>query len=32
MDAWTNEFNSWDVCDQARGNLFDRTPFALYKG
>lgn len=31
MDAWTNEFNSWDVCDQACGNLFDRTPFVLKK-
>lgn len=31
MDAWTNEFNSWDICDQACGNLFDRTPFVLKK-
>ena len=31
MDGWTNEFNSWDVCDQACGNLFDRTPFVLKK-
>ena len=26
MDAWANEFNSWDVCDQVCGNLFDKTP------
>ncbi|MEO6150586.1 MAG: DNA alkylation repair protein [Mucilaginibacter sp.] len=31
MDAWTKEFNSWDVCDQVCGNLFDRTPFAVDK-
>jgi 3-methyladenine DNA glycosylase AlkD len=29
MDAWAREFDSWDLCDQACGNLFDRTPFAL---
>ena len=26
MDEWANEFNSWDVCDQVCGNLFDKTP------
>ncbi|AYL94013.1 DNA alkylation repair protein [Mucilaginibacter celer] len=31
MDAWTNDFYSWDICDQACGNLFIYTPFALDK-
>lgn len=31
MDRWTGAFNSWDVCDQVCGNLFDRTPFAIGK-
>ena len=26
MDDWAGEFNSWDVCDQVCGNLFDKTP------
>lgn len=26
---WTADFNSWDVCDQVCGNLFDKTPFAV---
>lgn len=25
MDAWAADFNSWDLCDQVCGNLFDRT-------
>jgi 3-methyladenine DNA glycosylase AlkD len=25
MDAWVAELDSWDVCDHACGNLFDRT-------
>jgi len=29
MDKWVNEFDSWDICDQACSNLFDKTPFAL---
>jgi 3-methyladenine DNA glycosylase AlkD len=29
MDSWVKDFNTWDICDQACGNLFDRTPFAL---
>ena len=29
MDAWAADFDSWDVCDQVVGNLFDRTPFAM---
>ncbi|RYE14302.1 MAG: DNA alkylation repair protein [Sphingobacteriales bacterium] len=31
FDEWTNDFNSWDVCDQACGNLLDRTPYAIDK-
>ncbi|MCE1253541.1 MAG: DNA alkylation repair protein [Anaerolineae bacterium] len=29
MEAWTADFDSWDICDQVVGNLFDRTPFAI---
>jgi 3-methyladenine DNA glycosylase AlkD len=29
MDAWAHEFDSWDLCDQVCGNLFDRTPHAF---
>ena len=25
MEAWIQDFDSWDVCDQVCGNLFDRT-------
>jgi 3-methyladenine DNA glycosylase AlkD len=31
MEAWVLEFNSWDVCDQCCGNLFDKTPWAYEK-
>ena len=31
MEKWVNEFDSWDICDQCCGNLFDRTPFAYRK-
>jgi len=31
FDGWVNDFNSWDICDQVCGNLFDRTPFAVEK-
>ena len=31
MDAWARDFDSWDVCDQVCGNLFDKTPFAYRK-
>lgn len=31
MESWVHEFDSWDICDQACGNLFDRTPFAYDK-
>ncbi len=31
FDAWVNDFNSWDICDQVCGNLLDRTAFAIEK-
>ena len=31
MDSWAADFDSWDVCDHACGNLFDRTPYAFGK-
>jgi 3-methyladenine DNA glycosylase AlkD len=31
MESWVRDFDSWDVCDQCCGNLFDRTPFAYPK-
>ncbi len=31
VNFWVRAFNSWDICDQVCGNLFDRTPFALEK-
>ena len=31
INSWTKDFNSWDICDQVCGNLFDRTPFAMSK-
>jgi 3-methyladenine DNA glycosylase AlkD len=31
MERWAADFDSWDVCDQCCGNLFDRTPFAYQK-
>jgi len=31
INSWTKDFNSWDICDQICGNLFDRTPFAIAK-
>ncbi|WP_412465519.1 DNA alkylation repair protein [Pedobacter sp. KLB.chiD] len=27
INAWTRDFNSWDICDQACGNLFVKTPY-----
>lgn len=27
MDSWANGFSTWDVCDQACGNLFIKTPY-----
>ena len=31
MEGWLRDFNSWDICDQACMNLFDRTPIAYQK-
>ena len=31
MEAWVCDLDSWDLCDQLAGNLFDRTPFAFRK-
>jgi len=31
MDRWVRDFDSWDVCDQVCGRLFDKTPFAYEK-
>jgi 3-methyladenine DNA glycosylase AlkD len=31
MDNWTNDFDSWDVCDQCCSNLFDKTPYVYKK-
>ncbi len=31
MDNWAEEFDSWDVCDQACTSLFDQTPYASLK-
>ncbi|MFC1936565.1 DNA alkylation repair protein [Chloroflexota bacterium] len=31
MEAWVLDFNSWDLCDQVCGNLFDKTEIAFEK-
>jgi len=31
MDVWAQDFDSWDVCDQACTSLFDITPLAWSK-
>ncbi len=31
MEDWVKAFNSWDLCDQVCGNLFDRTDLAHRK-
>lgn len=31
MEDWVVDFDSWDVCDQVIGNLFDRTDYAYAK-
>ncbi len=31
MERWAEDFDSWDVCDQVCGNLFDKTRFAYGK-
>lgn len=31
MERWVREFDSWDLCDQACSNLFDKTQYAYKK-
>jgi 3-methyladenine DNA glycosylase AlkD len=31
MEAWAQDFDSWDVCDQVCMNLFEKTPLAWEK-
>jgi 3-methyladenine DNA glycosylase AlkD len=31
MEQWVHEFDSWDICDQVCGNVFDKTPYAYTK-
>jgi 3-methyladenine DNA glycosylase AlkD len=31
MEQWVSDFDTWDICDQCCGNLFDKTPFAYDK-
>jgi 3-methyladenine DNA glycosylase AlkD len=31
MDRWARDFDSWDICDQCCGFLFDRTSYAYGK-
>ena len=31
METWVKNIDSWDVCDQCMGSLFDKTPFAVAK-
>ncbi len=31
MDDWVREFDSWDLCDQCCGNLFNKTAFGFSK-
>lgn len=31
MEEWVKDFDSWDLCDQCCGNLFDRTALAYQK-
>src|SRR6266702_4247885 len=31
MEEWVNDFDSWDICDQVCGNLFDKTAYAYHK-
>ena len=31
MESWVKDFDSWDVCDQCCGNLFDKTQYAFRK-
>jgi 3-methyladenine DNA glycosylase AlkD len=29
LDKWVNDFNSWDICDQATSNLLDKCDLAI---
>jgi len=31
FEKWASQFDSWDVCDQVCGSLFDKTEFAISK-
>jgi len=31
MNKWAEDFDSWDICDQACTSLFDQTPYAWEK-
>ncbi|MEO5952706.1 MAG: DNA alkylation repair protein, partial [Chloroflexia bacterium] len=31
MESWVREFDSWDLCDQCCGNLFNKTAFGFSK-
>jgi 3-methyladenine DNA glycosylase AlkD len=31
MEKWVKAFNSWDVCDNACGHLFDKTKYSYKK-
>ncbi len=31
MDRWVEGFETWDLCDQTCGDLFDRTPYCTAK-
>jgi 3-methyladenine DNA glycosylase AlkD len=31
MDAWADDFDSWDICDQVCTSLFDQSPLAYEK-
>lgn len=31
VESWVADFDSWDLCDQCCGNLFDHLPFAYDK-
>jgi len=31
INAWVNDFDSWDICDQACSNLFVKTPYFVSK-
>ena len=31
MDAWAEDFDAWDICDQVCMNLFEKTPMAWDK-